>query len=407
MEDIGIENIESFDFIDPPDREAFHEAYETLIALGAIDRNGRKLTSMGRRMAGLPLEPRLARMLLEAEKYECVEAVATVAAFLSLPHGVFNRPRDKQFEADMAHRQFKDPRSDALTCLRIWKHYVQAGYSRSWCYQNFLNLRSLSEIERVRQQLLSVLERSGIEISQSDDEETIMRSVVAGLIYNLFEHDSRHGYKGVFRNGDFQDVYIHPGSSLFSGLQNTRWFVATEIVRTTKLFARNCTGVRLEWLQEIAPQLFTYGTADIEPFGPGDKKVTVRQQVRFRGVLAGTISREVSLTEARRLQDEKIREAEAQNWKKLTFWKTQDYLLGEILVSEDDRYRMFGSYGHEEGVPYYCRVTIFEGRRWHAHPEFRVFDLREHDEKVSVAEAVKELTLTFGGSAINMGKLRK
>src|SRR3989344_3046572 len=118
MENIGITNVEGFDFIDPPDRKAFHEAYETLIALGAILRGESGLTETGRAMAQLPLEPRIARMLLEAQKHGCVENVATIAAFLTV-RNVFSRPKDREAEADLAHARFKDSTSDALTFLKV------------------------------------------------------------------------------------------------------------------------------------------------------------------------------------------------------------------------------------------------------------------------------------------------
>jgi RNA helicase HrpA len=163
MENIGIENIEEFDFIDPPDREAFHEAYETLIALGAIHRGVKGLTDIGRAMARLPLDPRIARMVLEAEKHGCVKNVATVAAFLSV-RNVFVRPKDSEWEADAAHEQFKDEKSDAITFLNIWKRYEASNFDGSWCYRNFLNAKTMGEVRRIREQLFSILQHHGMQL---------------------------------------------------------------------------------------------------------------------------------------------------------------------------------------------------------------------------------------------------
>jgi ATP-dependent helicase HrpA len=133
MENIGIADVEGFDFIDAPNSEAFHEAYETLIALGAIRRGVAGLTEIGRGMARLPLDPRTSRMVLEAEKHGCVKNVATVAAFLSV-RNIFVRPKQSEYEADRAHQQFKDSKSDALTFLNVWAQYEHSGYNNQWCF---------------------------------------------------------------------------------------------------------------------------------------------------------------------------------------------------------------------------------------------------------------------------------
>jgi HrpA-like RNA helicase len=111
-------------------------------------------------MARLPLEPKIARMVLEAQKHSCIREVVTVAAFLSVNH-IFVRSKEHQNEADSAHAQFKSTLSDALTFLKIWDEYESSEYSPSWCYENFLNGRTLFEIRKIREQLFSLLAREG------------------------------------------------------------------------------------------------------------------------------------------------------------------------------------------------------------------------------------------------------
>ena len=240
MKDIGIDDIESFEFIDSPSRESFHEAHETLIALGAVQRKSRGLTEIGKKMARLPIEPRIARMLIEADKHGCISEVATVAAFLS-GKNIFLRPRDKESEADQAHSKFKDKTSDALTFLNVWDAYRDNDYESRWCSENYISSRAMREINDILSQLFDILESSGIKLTTGKDDNEVVKAVSMGLAYNLMERRNRYSYNGVFRQID--GVFVHPGSAIF-GLSNPRWMVVTEIVRTSKNYARGCTQVR-------------------------------------------------------------------------------------------------------------------------------------------------------------------
>src|SRR3989338_9149176 len=247
MKDIGIDDIESFEFIDSPSRESFHEAHETLIALGAVQRKSRGLTEIGKKMARLPIEPRIARMLIEADKHGCISEVATVAAFLS-GKNIFLRPRDKEREADQAHSKFKDKTSDALTFLNVWDAYRDNDYESRWCSENYISSRAMREINDILSQLFDILESSGIKLTTGKDDNEVVKAVSMGLAYNLMERRNRYSYNGVFRQID--GVFVHQGSAIF-GLSNPRWMVVTEIVRTSKNYARGCTEVRPEWLPDI------------------------------------------------------------------------------------------------------------------------------------------------------------
>ncbi len=410
MEDIGIDNVEGFDFIDPPEQEAFHEAYQTLIVLGAIASNKKGLTAVGKKMAQMPLEPRLSRMILEAEKQGCVTEVVTFAAFLSLPP-VFFRPKGKEYDADFAHAEFKNRHSDALTCLNVWNGYVASGYNFSWCRDKFLNARSLSEITNVRRQILSILEQDGMIISTSSDDELIMKSIVSGLIHNLFQSSSpRYAYKAVFRGSD-EFTYIFPGSSLY-GAGGREFFVATQVVETTKNYARNCTTVKLEWLQEFLPHLFTFAESTIVSYEVGSDKVEVSSKILFRGQVVGTDSHEVSVDEAREIQAKRIIEAEELGWRELTFQRRGcgDH---DILISPEG-YTTWSSYSYREDVPYYCEVESFLGK-WRASPKFQVYNFGQkkvvsslvtgsptqaQTSEVSQSVVPSEMKLTFGGNDV-------
>jgi HrpA-like RNA helicase len=404
MEDIGIDDIENFNFVDQPEKEAFKEAYKTLTILGAIRPGKNGMTDLGKRMAQLPLEPRLARMLLEAEKYGCVADVVTVSAFLSCPN-VFARPRDKQYEADVAHMGFKDSRSDALTSLKVWNGYVGSGYNQSWCFNNYLNARALVEISKIRTQLFTILEQSGIIISDSKDEDMIMKSICSGLINNLYKREGHHSYTSVFGDELEDEVFIHPGSSLF-GSGAREWFIATQVVKTTKLFARGCTTVKLEWLQEFLPHLFTCSESTVSEYEVGDQYVEVMSQIIFRGQKVGTARREISISEAREIQEKQIAKAEDLGWRKLTFHieKRTKYEMPSLDYISNEGHDTHSWHSFEEGVPYYCEVMGA-----YAHPMFRVYEFIEKGGKTTQIEKIveddvnaqsTEMKLTFGGSDI-------
>ena len=372
MENIGIIDVEGFDFIESPDRAAFHEAYQTLIALGAISRETKSLTAIGRAMASLPLDPKISRMVLEAQKYRCVKNIAIVAAFLSV-RNVFSRPKDKEDEADLAHEAFKDSRSDAVTFLNIWRRYEAAGFNPSWCFSNFLNPNNMREVVKVREQLFQILDHHGIELTESDNSEVIAKAVVMGLAYNLFEHDVRGAYRGVQRT-NCGYIHIHPASGIFNGFGSTRFIVVTEIAETTKVWGKICTIVEPQWLPELVPHLCTFEKPVVKSWHVGDETAVISRNVIYNHSSIITINKTVSVEDAMKIQDKQIREAQAQGYIWLTFIKSGiGYLAEYHAYSAGVRYKAFSSILIEEGAYYLCTIESFFGREF-VNPVIRLFD---------------------------------
>lgn len=249
MKKIGIEDVKSFEFIDPPEIKALDQALDTLKTLGALDEN-ECITEVGKTMAELPLEPHIARMVIEAGKHKCVETVCTVASFLG-GRSVFVRPKGKESEADIAHRRFKVPESDFLTLLKVWQEYETNDYRDSWARDSFLHSKVLAEVKQIRYQLFRALRRNGIRASESQDPEAIGKSIAAGLIESLMEYHARHSYRRIKDNES--GFFIHPSSSTFG--HDPKFFVPAEIVRTGKTYARIIQEIKPQWIREIAPQL--------------------------------------------------------------------------------------------------------------------------------------------------------
>jgi RNA helicase HrpA len=381
MESIGIENIREFDFIEQPDHEAFEEAYETLIALGAILRNQPGLTPIGESMARLPLEPRIARMVVAAEQHGCVKDVATIAAFLSISK-IFFRPKDplERMEADSAHERFKRSRSDALTFLEVWKQYSAASSPFAWCKENYINGKSMREVVNTRNQLLEVLGRLKITLSETENPKVVERAVVTGLADNLFEHYSRFSYRPLC-NVKLPLATIHPGSSMFRF--TPRFIVATEIVRTTGIFARNCTPVEIEWLPEILPDMFFLSSPVVDSYVRGQETAVATNLIMMKreGQPAeeiGSVRHTISIAEASTIQNENIRSALAKGLVPLVFSK--DPMSTSFIERCIGTYRGTKYFAHTNvqlGVTYYCSLEapLWAGGQHYATPVFQVWDL--------------------------------
>lgn len=373
MEDMEIKNIRDFDFIDSPEKSAFNEAYETLIALGAIEREKVGLTELGKAMAKLPLEPRISRMLLEAEKHGCVKNVATIAPFLEA-RNVFSRPRGKENEADIAHTKFKQSEfGDAMAYYSVWKGYEKSGLSDDWAYKNYLQPKSLREIVKIRTQLLKILDMNNIELSEKEDSVAMARAIAAGLAYNLFQHMSRGLYTGVLREG--VSAKVHPGSALFRN-QGVRWMVATDIRETSQVWAMGCTAVKPEWLPEIAPKVFKFGDSTLCEYSPEDGTATVKKTVLQGEFEVGNILEKVSIEEAIKVQDDCIKKAAKKGLVPLTFSERKDprytFIKDYYATWKGVLYKAFS--GAKAGVTYYCKLEDFAGSKY-ARVEFPVFDL--------------------------------
>jgi len=267
MKQIGIHDVRSFDFIDKPDEKVFEAAIKTLTDLGALDEK-QNITKIGETMARLPLEPRMARMVLEAEKHGCVENIATIASFLG-GRSVFVRPKGEEDAADTTHSQFKNPESDFLTMLNIWEAYsgTQPQHRGKWAYNNFLNAKALAEIADIRGQLFRVLKSEHIQATSTKNAEDIGKSITAGLLHNLCVHENRWWYGSVL-NQDTPQLSIFPGSAA-SGTQPP-FFVCENITTNAKrnTFGRNVQAVKPEWLLEVAPHMLERRDAGSPTYDP-------------------------------------------------------------------------------------------------------------------------------------------
>ncbi|MET7348019.1 MULTISPECIES: ATP-dependent RNA helicase HrpA [Streptomyces] len=267
----GLGDIEKFPFIDPPDHRNIRDGVQLLQELNALDPSEKdvrkRLTDTGRKLAQLPVDPRLARMVLEADKNGCAREVMVIAAALSI-QDPRERPADKQTQADQQHARFRDETSDFLAFLNLWRYIreqqKERGSSafRRMCKQEYLNFLRIREWQDIYTQLRTVAKQMGIHLNEDDAaEQSVHVSLLAGLLSHVGMKDvketggesgrstGKNEYLGA-RNAKFA---IFPGSALFK--KPPRFVMSAELVETSRLWARVNARIEPEWVEPLAEHL--------------------------------------------------------------------------------------------------------------------------------------------------------
>ncbi|UXI21407.1 hypothetical protein NH340_JMT07350 [Sarcoptes scabiei] len=266
LKSLGINDIIHFDYLDPPSSEALIIALEQLYALGALNHLG-ELTRLGRRMAEFPLDPMMSRALLASEKYGCGEEMLTICSMLSVNSSVFFRPKDKAVFADTARKRFFQIGGDHLTLLNVYKQWMDSGYSKQWCVENYVQYRSMCRARDVRDQLEKLMERVEAEVkSCNDDNIPIRKAITAGYFYHTARLNKDGHYRTIKGNNT---VLVHPNSTLFE--EQSRCLLYHELVLTTKEYMRQVIEIDPGWLLEVAPHY--YKPKDIDESGTMGKKL--------------------------------------------------------------------------------------------------------------------------------------
>ncbi|RKP24572.1 P-loop containing nucleoside triphosphate hydrolase protein [Syncephalis pseudoplumigaleata] len=173
LKSLGIHDLINFDFMDPPPAETVINSLSQLYALGALNSQG-ELTKLGRRMAEFPMDPMLAKMIVASEQYRCSEEIASICGMLSVQNSIFYRPKDKKLFADQARRNLTRPEGDHITLLNIWEQWVETEYSMQWCYENFIQYRSMNRARDVRDQIIGLLDRVEIPLTSNPDASDVV-----------------------------------------------------------------------------------------------------------------------------------------------------------------------------------------------------------------------------------------
>ena len=253
---MGIDNVLRFDFLSPPPAQNMVCGLELLFALGGIDENARLTTPLGIQMAELPVDPMMAKMLLSSEEFGCSEEVVTIAAMMQIQN-VFITPYKQKSNSVKAKRKFSCEEGDHLSLLNVYNAFIKYGSSSRWCHANFLNYKGLCRATEIRLQLKRILKRSKVKLlSCGGDVDAIRKCICTGFFANA----ARYHYSGVFKTvRDDHSLLMHPTSVLYPE-PPPNWVVFNEIVHTSKEFMRDVTVIKAEWLHDLAPHYYEFGT---------------------------------------------------------------------------------------------------------------------------------------------------
>ena len=254
MKSLGLGDVSDFPFIDPPDARLVGDGYETLHELGAIDDDG-ELTGVGRELARLPIDPRIGRMALGADREGALSEGLVIAAALSI-QDPRERPADRRDAADEAHAAFAHERSDFLTYLNLWswfqerKRHLSGAKLRKACKQNFLSYVRMREWEDTHRQLRRLVTELGYHPNtEPADEDAVHRALLTGLLTSIGRLKDNKEYAGP--NGVRFSIF--PGSGQFSA--RPKWVMAGQLVRTTRLYAHTVARIDPRWVETLAPHL--------------------------------------------------------------------------------------------------------------------------------------------------------
>ncbi|HAT8484659.1 TPA: ATP-dependent RNA helicase HrpA [Vibrio vulnificus] len=260
MTALGLGDIEAFPFVEAPDKRNILDGVRLLEELGAINSNAKdpkkRLTAVGKQLARLPIDPRLARMVLEAPRFSCLKEVMIIAAALSI-QDPRERPSDKQQSADDKHRRFYHEDSDFLTFVNVWNHIqkqqkaLSGNQFRRQCKDDYLNYLRVREWQDVYFQIHQSMREMEFKLnSEPGSYDAVHSAILTGLLSHIGMKDQeKNEYHGA-RNARF---HIFPGSGLFK--KQPKWVMSAELVETSKLWGRIIAKIQPEWIEPLAKHL--------------------------------------------------------------------------------------------------------------------------------------------------------
>ena len=253
LKSLGIHDLLHFDFMDPPPAEMLIRALEQLYALGSLNDRG-ELTKLGRRMAEFPCDPQLSKAIIVGDKYGCVAECITVGAMLNAGNAVYYRPKDRAVHADNARMNFaRGGGGDHGALLRVYNQWQDADMSTQWCFENYIQAKSMVRARDVRDQFAGLCERVELELSEASDVEVLSKAICGGYFYNAAKLASSGEYKTVKQQ---KTVYVHPSSVMAHEELLPKWVCYHELAFTSKEYMRNVLPIEPEWLCEIAPHYY-------------------------------------------------------------------------------------------------------------------------------------------------------
>ncbi|MFW5329553.1 ATP-dependent RNA helicase HrpA [Hydrogenophaga sp. ZJX-1] len=290
MKALRLGAVEDFAFIEAPQKRAIVDGYQLLSELGAVD-EANELTPIGQTLSRLPLDPRVGRMILEAQQRGALDEVMVIASALSV-QDVRDRPMDKQAQADQAHAKFDDEKSEFSGTLKLWKwlddakgghgndHKLSHRQYENLLRENFINVRRVREWRDIHTQLHTVVaEHKWTLNTQPASYEQLHLAMLSGLLGNIGQKSETEDWYLGARGIKF---YRHPGANLSK--KPGRWIVCAELVETTRLFGRGIANIDPTWLEQVGGHLIKKQLLD-----PHWEKKAARVSALERATLYGLV----------------------------------------------------------------------------------------------------------------------
>jgi len=254
---LGVSNIVQFPFLTPPPAANLLCGVELLFALGALDERCELTPDLGIHMAEFPLSPMFAKMLLTSADMDCSVEAVIIAAMMQI-NNVFITPSNQKIKARRSQRKFAVEEGDHITLLNVYKSFLKHKSDKHWCHEHMLNYKGLSRAVEIHHQLSRLLHRARVSmVSCGDDVDKIRRCIVQGFFANAAQRTYTGAYKTV---RDEHELWIHPTSVLADVEVPPRWVVFNEVVHTSREYMRDITVIQPDWLYELAPHYYTFGT---------------------------------------------------------------------------------------------------------------------------------------------------
>ena len=263
MKSLELGEIRDFSFLEPPSGRAIADGYQLLLELNAVDERN-ALTEVGRQLARLPLDPRIARMMLAAQESDCVAEMLTLAASLSV-QDPRDRPLEAQAAADQAHKRFADDRSEFMSDLKLWNWYQEQllhkksqRQLRDACRESFISPMRMREWQDVQRQLHATVSELGWRINPlAATYEQLHLALLSGLLGNIgLKSESENHFLGAHAI----KFLVWPGSSLVK--KPGRWVMAAELIETSRLYARTVAKIEPQWLEKVGAHLLRTSIGD-------------------------------------------------------------------------------------------------------------------------------------------------
>ncbi|XP_059163532.1 probable ATP-dependent RNA helicase DHX35 [Physella acuta] len=253
---LGVANVLRFHFLSPPPAQNMVRGLELLYALGALDDAGNLTSPLGLQMVEFPLSPQFAKVLLSSEKFGCSEEAIIVCSMTQIQN-VFITPSDKKLAAEKDKHKFSVLEGDHLTLVNVYKAFIKNGQSSRWCHDHCLNYKGLNRAVEISNQLGRLLTKFKVKmLSCNDNTEALCKCILSGFFANV----AHLHYSGEYRTvRDDVSLHIHP-TSVLASQEPPQWVLFNEVIQSKKNFMRDITVIQPEWLTELAPHFYQFGT---------------------------------------------------------------------------------------------------------------------------------------------------